>query len=71
VYGILVLHVAVQRDLEWLDDAARRIGRHPATVRRWVQAGLLKTYRKALDRRIYVDRGQLDELLKNPPIEEG
>ncbi len=66
-----MLDVAVRRDLEWLDDAARRVQRHPATLRRWVQAGLLKTYKKALDRRIYVDREQLDELLKNPPVEEG
>jgi predicted site-specific integrase-resolvase len=40
------------------------------TLRRWVRDGLLKTYRKALDRRTYVDREELLALLKDPPVEE-
>jgi DNA-binding transcriptional MerR regulator len=61
--------VAVPEDLEWLDDAARRVQKHPATLRRWVQAGLLKTHKKVLDRRVYVDREQLDRLIADPPLE--
>lgn len=56
-------------DLEWLDEAAERVGRHPTTLRRWARAGFLKTHKKALDRRVYVSRSQLDELLANPPLE--
>jgi hypothetical protein len=61
--------VAVPEDLEWLDDAAKRVGKHPGTLRRWVQAGLMTTHKKALDRKVYVDREQLDKLLANPPLE--
>jgi len=59
----------IPSDLEWLDEAAARVGKHPTTLRRWVRSRHLKTYKKVLDRRAYVSRAALDELLANPPVE--
>lgn len=59
----------IPNDLEWLGDAARRVEKHPATLRRWIALGYLKRHKKALDRRAYVSRSELDELMANPPIE--
>ena len=52
---------------ERLADAAARIGVHPATVRRWVAAGLLPAVRRG-PRIIYVNRADVDALAARPVV---
>jgi DNA-binding transcriptional MerR regulator len=49
-------------------EAARltRIGR--STIFTYIRLGLLKRYRRRLDRRTYIDLDELEELRRNPPF---
>ena len=53
-----------------LEQAAARAGKSLQTIRNWVRAGLLKRYRKPLDKRIYVRADELARLLEGQPKEE-
>jgi DNA-binding transcriptional MerR regulator len=53
-----------------IDEAARRFGVHPTTIYRYVRMGLLKKYKKRLDRRTYIDSKALEELRKRTEFEE-
>jgi hypothetical protein len=45
-----------------LDEAQRQFGVKRATLYRYVQNGSLKTYRRAMDKRTYVRRADLEAL---------
>lgn len=66
-YGIRVAGTRFPSDPIWLDTAAAEVHRHPATLRRWRKEGLLKTYKRPLDRRVYVSRAELEALAAQLP----
>lgn len=51
-----------------LQQAAREFGVDPATLYRYLKAGRLTRYRRAMDVRTYVDRAQIKRLLKPRPV---
>lgn len=53
-----------------LHEAAEEVGLSAPTVWRYIRLGLLKKYRRQLDRRTYVDLDELRELKDNPPFHE-
>lgn len=54
-----------------IDEAAAKFRIHRATIYRYVRLGLLKVYKRPLDKRSYVDRRALRQVLqKKFPFEE-
>lgn len=43
-------------------EAAHRLGVHPKTVRRWIDAGHLKRHTMLGDRRVFVDAEVIEDL---------
>lgn len=56
------------QDLVLLTEAAHMVDRDPATLRRWARQGLLRRYRPAGERQVYVSWTELQELLVHPPL---
>jgi predicted site-specific integrase-resolvase len=55
-------------DLIPLQQAAQEFGVDPATLYRYLKAGRLTRYRRAMDVRTYLDRAQIKRLLKPRPV---
>jgi predicted site-specific integrase-resolvase len=51
-------------DLISLDDAADEFGVNRVTIFRYLRSGRLRRYKRAMDRKTYVDRQQIARLLK-------
>ena len=54
-------------ELLTIEEAARIARRHPATIWRWIGQGYMGTTKKRLDRRVYVERDQLEALVRELP----
>ena len=53
-----------------IQEAITREGIGRTAIYRLIRLGLLKKYRTPLDRRTYIDLGELRELRRNPPMRE-
>lgn len=49
------------------DEAARRFDVGESTVRSWVRAGLIKRYRRPLDKRVYVRTDEIERMRNAEP----
>jgi DNA-binding transcriptional MerR regulator len=49
-------------------EAVRQTGIGRSTIFTYIRMGLLKRYKRRLDRRTYVDLDELEELKRNPPF---
>lgn len=54
-----------------VEEAVKTLGVSRSTIDRYRRRGLLDSYRAvAVDRRIYIDPEQFQELRRNPPLHE-
>jgi predicted site-specific integrase-resolvase len=60
--------MTVPRD-EYLtyQEAAERYHRKPETIRSWVRAGLIRTYKRPKDRKVYVCVREIEEMRNAEP----
>lgn len=49
-----------------VSTAAKQVGRHPKTVKQWMNAGLLRKH--VIAKRVYVDRREFAALLTKPEL---
>jgi hypothetical protein len=56
-----------ENDLLWIEDAAREYNRSREWLQRQIKAGKLTAIEIPGDRRLYLSRRELDELLKPRP----
>jgi excisionase family DNA binding protein len=54
--------------LATVEEAAKETGIGRSTIFRYIRYGYLKPYKKALDRKRYIDLDELEELRRNPPL---
>jgi hypothetical protein len=58
-------------DLAPLQDVAAEFGVGITTLYRYLKTGQLKRYRRAMDRRTYVDRDELRDLVEPKAVSSG
>jgi excisionase family DNA binding protein len=58
----------VNPDLTSIEDAAAEFGIHRTTLFRWIAEGRLKSHRSIGDRRTYVHRAELQQLVDTPTV---
>lgn len=51
-------------------EAAERYGRKEVTVRSWVRAGLIKRYKRPIDKRAYVRVSEIERMRNAEPTAE-
>jgi len=52
------------------EEAAKRYGVADITVRKWVRAGLIKRYRRPMDKHVYVKPSEIDRFKHATPQPE-
>lgn len=62
-----MLESTVSGDMLSLEDAEREFGLKRSTLYRYIRKGLLQTYRRAMDKRTYVRRADLEQLRRFQP----